>query len=225
MLKLYAAWAAFDSTDRVDLLTAAGSLSKRIGSRHDRDLPSALCARFLLAYALKHEGYDDAVFSSIVWEGKPHTACGSPPYFSYTHTGADGTYPGAAAVLLSDTEEVGVDMERIRPLLRANEIAGRLFLEHERAYIARMACDEAFFHIWCAKEAFVKRTGEGFSCPFSTISVDPDTASAASGSIRCALSFAAFGPHVLCAATGKSECLHPIVVQPQMLLEQFADKL
>ncbi|MBO5649531.1 MAG: 4'-phosphopantetheinyl transferase superfamily protein [Clostridia bacterium] len=225
MLKLYAAWAAFDGADRAKLLSACGSLSEKIGSRHDRDLPSALCARFLLAYALRQEGYDDAVFSSIVWEGKPYAACGSAPYFSYTHTGADGTYPGAAAVLLSDTEEVGVDMERIRPMRRSGVISGRLFLEHERAYLARQASDEAFFRIWCAKEAFVKRTGEGFSRPFSTISVDPDTAIAASDGIRCALSFAAFGPHLLCAAAGACARLEPIVVQPHILWEQFASKL
>jgi 4'-phosphopantetheinyl transferase len=93
--------------------------------------------------------------------GKP--AIASPPTgawlrFNVSHSG------DVALVALARDRDVGVDVERIRPDVRSDDLARRFFSPRENAVLAALP-DEArrlaFFRIWTAKEAFVKATGEG----------------------------------------------------------------
>jgi 4'-phosphopantetheinyl transferase len=62
--------------------------------------------------------------------------------------------------------EVGIDIERVRPIMGAEAIAGRFFSEREFAQWRSVASGqqmEAFFNCWTRKEACLKATGDGIS--------------------------------------------------------------
>lgn len=70
--------------------------------------------------------------------------------------------------------EVGVDIEAVRPLRSADEIASLMFSSRENA--AYRAVDRrhrlhAFFNCWTRKEAFVKALGSGFHHPLKRFDV------------------------------------------------------
>jgi 4'-phosphopantetheinyl transferase len=70
--------------------------------------------------------------------------------------------------------EVGIDVEAVRRLPDADEIAERFFSPHENeAYRALDPWDRplGFFNCWTRKEAFVKALGEGLSHPLHSFEV------------------------------------------------------
>jgi 4'-phosphopantetheinyl transferase len=70
--------------------------------------------------------------------------------------------------------EVGVDLERVRPLADAAAIAERFFAPRETAALLALPEAErerAFFACWTRKEAFIKATGEGLSRPLDEFEV------------------------------------------------------
>jgi 4'-phosphopantetheinyl transferase len=74
---------------------------------------------------------------------------------------------------------LGVDIERLRSLADADEIAGRFFSEREAADYASLPAAErprAFFDCWTRKEAFIKALGEGLflSLDRFDVSLRPD---------------------------------------------------
>jgi len=76
---------------------------------------------------------------------------------------------------------VGVDIERLRPMPDARNIAGRFFstAEAQRVLAAPPeAIDARFFEIWTRKEAFLKATGEGFSRALASFTVSSGDAEA-----------------------------------------------
>ena len=94
--------------------------------------------------------------SADVWmygpNGKPHLPSGLP-CFNLSHT------PYGIAVAVDDELEVGVDLEQIRP---HPGLEKRVLTEAEQKDAAR-TCDpdSELIRLWSAKEAAVKRTGEG----------------------------------------------------------------
>lgn len=71
---------------------------------------------------------------------------------------------GLIACAFACRGDVGIDIERIRPVARTAEIAERFFTLEEQAEIGRSdsaARLHAFFRCWTRKEAFLKATGEG----------------------------------------------------------------
>jgi 4'-phosphopantetheinyl transferase len=87
---------------------------------------------------------------------------------------------GIALYALTRGREVGVDVERIRPVEDADRIAERFFSVPEREalrdvpFAARL---DAFFTCWTRKEAYVKARGEGLGYPLDrfAVSVTPGT--------------------------------------------------
>lgn len=70
--------------------------------------------------------------------------------------------------------EVGVDVEAVRALSDADDIAARFFSRHENeAYRALELRDRprGFFNCWTRKEAFIKAIGEGLSHPLDRFDV------------------------------------------------------
>jgi len=70
--------------------------------------------------------------------------------------------------------EVGVDVEAVRALRDADEIAARFFSRSENeAYLALAARDRplGFFNCWTRKEAFINALGEGLSHPLDSFDV------------------------------------------------------
>jgi 4'-phosphopantetheinyl transferase len=93
--------------------------------------------------------------------GKPRLAAPggeSHLYFNLAHSDSLAVYA------VSPAHEVGVDLERVRSILEAEEIAAHFFHEDERARWLTLPSDkraDAFFDFWTGKEALLKARGEG----------------------------------------------------------------
>lgn len=80
-----------------------------------------------------------------------------------------------ALMAVTTGRAVGVDLERLRPIPRATQLAERYFADPERADLARVAGSAAeaatFFNCWTRKEAFVKAQGQGLAWPLDSFAV------------------------------------------------------
>ena len=202
LFKLYYTEAALTHTDEAALLSyLPPDRRAHIAGRPQKDRISAAAASCLLRYALFDT--DNRVFwdAPIVWDGKPHFADPVIPLsFNLSHTVDKAGGMFAAAVLLSDEGEVGVDLEFVHPIKNRAAMERRLFTPEERDYIGAVGMDGAFFDIWCAKEAFVKWTGEGFARRLSSVSVDVTKKKAVSGEVSCVLVWYTVGDCCICCA-------------------------
>lgn len=119
--------------------------------------------RELLARRLACEPADvDFVYSK---HGKPALASGTL-HFNLSHA------HGLAALALSNDFEVGIDIERVRPIEEG--IAQRFFSPAELAGLNALPVKDqlaGFFRCWTRKEAIVKAIGEGLSRPLSSFDV------------------------------------------------------
>jgi 4'-phosphopantetheinyl transferase len=91
--------------------------------------------------------------------------------FNWSHSG------DFALVALGAGVEIGVDIERRERNVRALEIARRFFAPEEAEALQGLArADrgrEAFFGLWCAKEAVLKAHGEGLSFGLARVVFSP----------------------------------------------------
>lgn len=79
-----------------------------------------------------------------------------------------------AVYAFAHDREVGVDVEAVRPLPDADEVAARFFSRAENlAYLALAAGDrtQGFFNCWTRKEAFIKALGGGLHVPLGCFDV------------------------------------------------------
>jgi 4'-phosphopantetheinyl transferase len=82
-----------------------------------------------------------------------------------------------ALVALSGGRNVGVDVERQRPMSDLDALARRFFSTAEAAALDALTFPEreaAFFRIWTRKEAFVKATGQGIAAGLDRFTVSHD---------------------------------------------------
>jgi len=84
-----------------------------------------------------------------------------------------------AAYVFVFGREIGVDIEAVRPVGDADDLAARFFSDGERAaYEALDPPDRplGFFTCWTRKEAFIKALGDGFGYPLDRfdVSLRPD---------------------------------------------------
>jgi 4'-phosphopantetheinyl transferase len=105
--------------------------------------------------------------------GKPRLAApvaGRFLHFNLAHSDALAVYA------VSAREEVGIDIERVRPVTEAEEIAAYFFSTRELAEWRSLpaACRlEGFFHCWTRKESLLKSIGTGLGEPSPQIEVPP----------------------------------------------------
>lgn len=103
--------------------------------------------------------------------GKPMLA----PPFSHSGLHFNVAHSGEIAVYaLSHEGEVGVDVEALRTLTDADDIAARFFSRVEHAsYRALDSCHKriGFFNCWTRKEAFLKALGDGLHHPLDAFDV------------------------------------------------------
>lgn len=77
-----------------------------------------------------------------------------------------------AVLAVAQGVELGIDVERIRPVPDAASIVARFGSPAERAaYCAHPADDVSFLRWWTAKEAFVKAVGTGLDHPLDAFSI------------------------------------------------------
>jgi 4'-phosphopantetheinyl transferase len=97
--------------------------------------------------------------------GKPRLAApvaGCFLHFNLAHSDALAVY------IVSARGEVGIDVERVRPLRDAEAIAARFFSARENAEWRSLPADRrerAFFEHWTRKEALLKAIGCGLGAP------------------------------------------------------------
>jgi 4'-phosphopantetheinyl transferase len=92
--------------------------------------------------------------------GKPHVAGASGPHFSVSHSG------DLTLIAICQRSPIGVDVERLRPVPEAVEIAERFFAPREQQQVRDAPPDErdrAFLTLWTRKEAALKALGWGLS--------------------------------------------------------------
>ena len=96
--------------------------------------------------------------------------------FNLSHSGA------LSACLLSWHRQIGIDVELIKKVDEALQIADRHFAPSEIAYLRAAAgheMDRRFLQLWTLKEAYFKALGSGLSGPLSEVVFDVDRGAAA----------------------------------------------
>jgi 4'-phosphopantetheinyl transferase len=117
--------------------------------------------------------------------GKPEVAGLETGRFSLSHSA------GVALVALGGALEVGVDLELVRPIDDATELAEAHCAASERRALMRLheaQRDLAFLRIWTRKEACLKALGLGLGLPLGDVEVGHEpaarTVDIASGSLQ-----------------------------------------
>ena len=105
---------------------------------------------------------------SLKAENNLHALC-----FNVAHSGE------LALIAFGASQQLGVDIEKIRGEVDTKSLAERFFSEREREELRALPEHIqvlAFFACWSRKEAFIKATGDGLSFPLAdfSVSVDPD---------------------------------------------------
>ena len=88
--------------------------------------------------------------------------------FNVSHSGDVAVYA------FSRGREIGIDVEAVRTIRDADDIAARFFSRRENeAYLALDPCDKplGFFNCWTRKEAFIKALGHGLYQPLDSFEV------------------------------------------------------
>jgi len=128
-------------------------------------------ARLRQLLAARLDVRSDAVELVYGDSGKPALArrvAGSDLRFSVSHC------DDVAAYAFSLGREIGIDVEAVRAIPDADDIATRMFSRRESAAYRALdpsAKPVAFFTCWTRKEAFVKALGEGLSYPLDRFEV------------------------------------------------------
>jgi 4'-phosphopantetheinyl transferase len=71
-----------------------------------------------------------------------------------------------ALAAVTRTDEIGIDLEKVRSRPRAERLAARFFAEAEQAGLAALPAEQrerGFFRLWTRKESHIKATGTGLS--------------------------------------------------------------
>ena len=105
--------------------------------------------------------------------GKPFIAepSGVALGFNQSHTF------GLVACAIHETQDIGIDVERVDPGIDHESLAGMVLVDQERARLGSIAKAEradTFFRYWTLKEAFIKAVGLGLSMPLQSFAFDLD---------------------------------------------------
>ncbi|MBZ5607013.1 MAG: 4'-phosphopantetheinyl transferase superfamily protein [Acidobacteriia bacterium] len=102
-------------------------------------------------------------------KGKPALVTPAGVSFNTSHSG------GLAVFAFTPGCELGVDLERIRPLPDLQDVAQRFFCSEETSDLLALPAgqqERAFFLCWTRKEAYIKATGDGLSVPLDAFRVE-----------------------------------------------------
>ncbi len=161
-------WLALDAIEPSRWSVLAGVLDDseraRAGRFHFERDRQAYIAAHALTRATLSQCYDrppEAWRFSTGTHGKPEIDDGVLR-FNLSHT------RGFVVVAVTHDSDVGVDVERLDPKRLGPEVTDRFFAPAETAYLRSLpegAWSEAAYAFWTLKEAYIKATGLGLSCP------------------------------------------------------------
>jgi 4'-phosphopantetheinyl transferase len=103
--------------------------------------------------------------------GKPIASApghATPFHFNLSHSN------GLALIAATRQAPLGIDVERVRFVAEADEVAAKFFSPHEGAMLNALPAEQkmvSFFHCWTRKEAYLKATGEGIADALPRIEV------------------------------------------------------
>ncbi len=103
-------------------------------------------------------------------KGKPALAPNQGPALSFNLSNSGDR----AVIAVTPHQELGVDLEVLRPMPDAENIAERFFSRPERHALRAVPAEvksEAFFRCWTRKEAYIKAVGDGLSMPLDRFDV------------------------------------------------------
>jgi 4'-phosphopantetheinyl transferase len=140
---------------------------------HARDEFTA--GRALLRIVLgKYLGSDPKKLTFRIGEhGKPELAEKNAIHFNLSHTRS------LAAIAVTHSGAIGVDVERVRENVDSLQLAERYFSKQESAWVRSHSVSKragAFFSCWTAKEAYIKALGMGLSTQLDQFAIVPDPA-------------------------------------------------
>jgi len=152
---------------------SAGERNRAERFQLDLDRTRFIVRRGLLRKILGRYLDIDPARLSFIYEsrGKPalaEIAEGKTPRFNLSHS------DGLALFALTPQPDIGIDVERLRPIPESSQIAAKFFSPHENAMLNALPAEqtlEAFFNCWTRKEAYLKATGEGIADALPQIEV------------------------------------------------------
>ena len=100
--------------------------------------------------------------------GKPVLEGGADLHFNLSHSG------DAGLLGLTRGQELGIDLEQVRPRDHLEDLARRFFAPPEVAVLEAVGPRDrelAFFQCWTRKEAFLKAGGQGLARPLDSFCV------------------------------------------------------
>lgn len=133
--------------------------------RNTQAAATQLCAERLLHYALHSTCGVDALSlkQACTPLGKPYFTEAGAPHYSLSHS-------GAMAFCAVHCAAIGVDVERIRPVVPV--LARRIMSDSEfEAYHSCRDKDGFFFKIWTLKESYLKQKGQGIAYDLQSLSL------------------------------------------------------
>lgn len=141
----------FRAVEHQELFVAGRGILRRILSCYARVRPESLVFR----YGTK---------------GKPHLQSSSGLQFNLGHSGGRAVYAVAG-------DDVGVDIELIKPSQDWQKISTRFFSPREAEELTKLDPSQkiaGFFACWTRKEAYIKAIGDGLAIPLSKFCVGAD---------------------------------------------------
>src|SRR5688572_3067250 len=139
----------------------------------DRDRDRFIVRHGLLRMILGRYLNIDPAHLAFTYEsrGKPMVCLpdDTPPFhFNLSHS------DGLALIGATRRTSLGIDVEHVRFVREADQIAAKFFSPQESAMLNAIPEEqkmEAFFHCWTRKEAYLKATGEGIADALPRIEV------------------------------------------------------
>jgi 4'-phosphopantetheinyl transferase len=142
----------------------------RVVASRDQFVISRAFLRLVLAGYLRIDPRDVRFHTN--GHGKPELIGIRELEFNLSHT------DGAAALAVTRTRAIGIDIERVRHDVETLDIADRFFSRIESDWLHSQPASKlapSFFSCWTAKEAYIKARGIGLSMPLHAFTVIPST--------------------------------------------------
>ena len=137
----------------------------RVAGRGDRFVVARAVLRWTLGRATGIE--PGAVHFSYGSNGKPYLAGGGPRF--------NASDSGDYVVVALATDEIGIDLEILRPMARRDGLAKRICTDREFAAFASLPEEQkngALLRLWTCKEAGLKAVGTGLTGGVRNVEID-----------------------------------------------------